>query len=125
MKTVLLIDDDPIANFINRKLLEKTDLVKNVQVASNGQQALDMLISIRRNADALPDLIILDINMPLLNGFQFLEQLYGLELNLQRSKIAILTSSDAQDDQTRARELGVAIYLVKPITIAILFDLLR
>jgi CheY-like chemotaxis protein len=125
MKKVLLIDDDPITNFINQKLIENTGLAGEIVIAENGRQGLKILVDIHANGELFPDLIVLDINMPLLDGFDFLQQLYKLKMtDPANMKIAILSCSDNSDDREKAKELGIDSYLVKPITAGALIDLL-
>jgi CheY-like chemotaxis protein len=117
MKKVLLIDDDSVTNFINKKLIENSGLAGEIVVAQNGKQGLDILLSSNFN-NPLPDVILLDINMPILNGFQFLQRLKELEVDLMQTiKIAILSSSDSSDDIARARSLGITHYYTKPVTL--------
>ncbi len=117
MKKILLIDDDPITNFINKRLIQTLGIDHEVVVAENGQEGIDILVTENNAGRRFPDVILLDINMPNVNGFQFLEELYRLEIMSDApSRIAILSSSISQLDQSRARELGIKTYLVKPMS---------
>jgi CheY-like chemotaxis protein len=122
----MLIDDDPVTNLVNTKLIEKTGVSCEVTVALSGRQALEILLERVEKAQPLPDLIILDINMPLVNGFEFLHYLDQLNLReMQRTKIVILSSSDDMEDRQKARQLGIDMYLVKPVTANIVANLLQ
>ena len=70
---VLLIDDDTIYQFVARKTLEATGYINKIQVCSNGEEAYQFLERNMGNADELPDVILLDVNMPVMNGWEFLE----------------------------------------------------
>ena len=118
MKKVLLIDDDTVTNFINKKLIKKSGLADEILVAENGKQGLDMLLATTSNNQRPPDVILLDINMPILNGFQFLQRLQGFEINfVETIKIAILSSSDNADDKARAKSFGITHYYTKPVNL--------
>lgn len=122
MLRVLLVDDDPISNFINQKIIEDTGLVKDILIANNGTQALEMLIQQEAN---LPDLVLLDINMPITSGFDLLTKLREKDFNkFIRLNIVILSSSDSSEDKKRAERLGVHTFLTKPISRDRLVDLL-
>lgn len=126
MKKVLLIDDDPITNFINKKLIENTGLAGEILVAQSGMQGLEILVSENKNGERFPDLIVVDINMPVLNGFEFLHHLYKLDIiGPMRRKIAILSSSDRPEDKAQANQLGIEDYLVKPATSEAFIGLLQ
>jgi len=74
IKQVLLVDDSPATNFFNKRIIEKTDYVQEVVVAENGKEALARLKS-----GNIPEIIFLDINMPIVNGWDFLLEFQNLE----------------------------------------------
>lgn len=112
LSSVLLVDDDHTANFLHKLLLTNMGLAEQVVVAENGQQALAKLAQ----ATAPPALILLDLNMPVLNGFEFLAHYAELPPLAPRPVVALLSSSDHALDQARARHLPVDAYLTKPLT---------
>lgn len=123
LKLVLLIDDDEATNFINKTLINQLNCAENVAVALNGKSALDYLKSKVSGSYPQPDLIFLDINMPGMNGWEFLDQYYLLEES-QKGKVVVvmLTASDNPDDVQRAQSLsGIKGYRTKPLT----FDMLK
>jgi CheY-like chemotaxis protein len=105
---VLLIDDDEATNFFNQILIKKTNIDVMVQCAVNGQEALDFLTCKGKFAAATefpqPGLIFLDINMPVMNGWEFLDE-YNKLPEEQKAKIvlAMLTTSMNPDDEARAK----------------------
>lgn len=116
MKNVLLVDDDKTFNFISTRLLELTGLAGNVAIAWNGQQALDLFHGQYQSAEELPDIILLDLNMPVMDGFEFLEAFNNLPLpGKEQVKIIVLSSSVHPKDIERARQLGAHRYLRKPL----------
>ena len=116
-RNVLLVDDDQVFNFINKKTLEGIDAVNEIHTALNGQQALDLINDYYSGTRSLPEIIFLDLNMPLMDGFQFLEGFRKLSLpGIGNVKVIIVTSSDNPKDIQRARSLGIDHYLTKPVS---------
>ena len=111
---VFLVDDDPINNLINRRLLGKTKISCRIEEFQGGQ---DSLLKIKELAPEESLLIFLDINMPVLNGWEFLNKY--LEMYPDRNdKIVILSSSiDFQDRQKADEYVIVSGFLEKPLTI--------
>ena len=89
---VALIDDDEIVKFIGSKVIESTKLVNRIKTFSNGEEAINFLKSNSKNLDLLPEIILLDLNMPIMDGFEFLEKYIMLEPKLGK-KIAIYAVS--------------------------------
>jgi len=117
MKDVLLVDDDQICNLISSKTLEKIGFTNEIHTALNGKEAINLFNNYYNRAKTLPDLILLDLNMPIMDGFGFLEAFNRLNLpNKNNVKIIIVTSSQNPDDVRRVNELGVNHILSKPIT---------
>jgi len=116
MKNVLIVDDDSVYNFLSTKTLEAMGFVNDIHTALNGQQALDLFGEYYSGTKHLPDFILLDLNMPIMDGFGFLEAFRRLNLpGKENVKIIIVTSSNDPKDRIRAEEFGVTQYLTKPI----------
>ncbi len=123
--SVLLIDDDKVSHFINGRLLQHIG-VTNILTAANGKEALELLKQISIEQRPSPDVIFVDLDMPVLNGFGFIEGFKNLDISDKHSLIiAILTSSSNPRDQARAAELGITQYLTKPISEASLRAILE
>jgi CheY-like chemotaxis protein len=115
MKSILLVDDDKTFNFIHTKLLESFKTIE-VNTALNGQRALDFLMGCFQGIRRIPDIIFLDLNMPIMDGFGFLEAFRKLPFpEKEKVKIVIVTSSYNPADIERAGALGVFHYMTKPL----------
>lgn len=130
---ILIVDDDKTSSYISESLLLKLDLSKNVKVARNGREALNYIVAIDymnesgfdNNGKSGPELIFLDINMPDMNGWEFLEAFENLKLiNRKKTQIVILTTSENPADLEQARKFGITHYITKPLTQEKINDLL-
>jgi len=119
LPSVLLVDDDPTTNFLNKLLLTRMGVTQQVLVAENGEQALRTLTQVCQASEhsTCPRLILLDMNMPVLNGLGFLEAYAQLLLAHQQPiVIVMLTTSLHPADLARAEQLPIAGFLNKPLT---------
>lgn len=114
IKSVLLVDDDPASNFLAQLLLRKLDMNVHVSVTANGKEALDYLRE-QRGKRNFPDLILLDINMPIMDGFEFMDHFLQLPLN-QQPRVVMLSSSVSPKDAQRAVDYRVEDFINKPLT---------
>lgn len=118
VNAILLIDDDPIVQFINKSFLSKRISCQKFYTASNGEEGLLILESLEANPEKLfPDFIFLDLNMPVKDGFEFLKK-YNEKYSgtLNKVKIIVLTTSDASEDKKRVKQLLISDYITKPLT---------
>ena len=120
-RKTLIVDDDAASQFLLRVLLDELGLDVPVIALTNGQEALNYIRQqcINENAASqeCPDWILLDINMPVMDGLELLERLKALgQDNLMASAVTVVTSSDYSMDMEKAMALGVKDYLLKPIT---------
>lgn len=112
---ILLIEDDSLDVMNVERTLKKINAEHRLFVARNGQEALDMLRGSRQEKiDPLPSIIMLDINMPKMNGIEFLSELRQDE-ELKHIKVFIMTTSDEESDRQLSREMGISGYIVKPL----------
>jgi CheY-like chemotaxis protein len=118
LNCVLLVDDDKVNNYLNEKLIRKLDLAKNVKIALDGEEALLYLSKHSSPYDYnYPDLILLDYNMPQMQGNEFLQFFNNINSNQRhKSKIVVLTASVNPAIRQELEELGVVAYLEKPLT---------
>jgi CheY-like chemotaxis protein len=113
---VVLVEDDPMQAFITTKMIKMTGLVESIMVFKNGKEAYDKLRTIFLSSEKLPEIILLDLNMPVWDGWQFLEEFTKIPIS-SNVIIYILTSSSDPADLQRAETYNLSKnYLVKPIT---------
>src|SRR5580704_12008541 len=112
---ILLVDDNTDDNFFHKIIINKMDIVKRIDVVLNGLEALAYL---KKENQTPPELIFLDINMPKMNGWEFLEQYKHLSAHQKaRVVIMILTTSANPDDIKKANEIEeVTGFETKPLT---------
>jgi CheY-like chemotaxis protein len=110
---ILLVEDDEVDVMNVRRSFDKNKITNPLYVAFNGIQALEML-----RTGEVPNqrrLVLLDLNMPRMNGIEFLRELRK-DSELRAIPVVVLTTSDAEKDKIEAFDLNVAGYLVKPVT---------
>lgn len=120
---VMLVDDNEIDNLINQKMIEASDLCENIFVHSGAKSAIEFLKNIEKLAKGpidmfLPEIIFLDIDMPLMDGFQFLDEFEKLSDTIKaHCKIIMLTSSLNPQDMNKAKKNQYVLkYINKPLT---------
>ncbi|MGB0525052.1 MAG: response regulator [Flammeovirgaceae bacterium] len=121
---VLLVDDNDTDNFINNRIIELTNFAKRVVVKNSGKSALEYLRDNKDNDVELPNLIFLDINMPIVDGFVFLYEFESFPQNIKnKCKIAILSSSDNKRDINKIVNNDYVVkFITKPLTEEALID---
>ncbi|OWP65083.1 response regulator [Hymenobacter amundsenii] len=118
LSSVLLVDDDTTTNFLNQMLIKRLGVVEHLHIAENGAEALQTLQQACEPVSATcPDLILLDMKMPVMNGIEFLEAYARLPRPWQQGiVIVMLTTSLLPSDLERVQQLPVAGILNKPLT---------
>lgn len=112
---ILIVDDDDIARYLMKSVIKSVIQENHILTANNGQEALSVLNQ-ACSAGNCPELVLLDINMPVMNGFEFLQELQNTSMIRYTMKIAILTSSSNPIDYLMAQEYPIIAFLEKPLT---------
>src|SRR5687768_16318613 len=97
VKCIMLIDDNKVDNFFHQRVIKKYDDTINVIMKESGQEALDYLNDSDREHD--PDIIFLDINMPGMNGWEFIEDYKKLDPSLHKSNIVVMLTTSGNPDE--------------------------
>ena len=115
--TILLVEDDPGHARLIEKNLRRSGITNEIVAVSDGQQALDYLFGEGEYAGddrASPLLMLLDLNMPVLDGYQVLERVKGDE-RTKRIPVVVLTTTDDSREMSRCYDLGASVYITKPV----------
>ena len=115
---ILLVEDDEVDVMNVQRAFKKSNILNPLYMAANGLEALDILRQKGKTEPAMPQarrLILLDLNMPRMNGIEFLREL-RLDENLRSIPVIVLTTSNEDRDKVEAYNLNVAGYILKPVT---------
>ncbi len=128
LNCILLIDDDEPTNFLNRMVIEEVDCTERIETMQSAREALKYLTNSTPTGNyPRPDLVFLDINMPAMDGWEFLEKYNQLPED-QKAKIIVvmLTTSFNPEDELKARQIaGISGFRNKPLTPDVLLQILR
>lgn len=111
---VLLVDDDEADIVLTREMLEETKFFLNLDIARNGQEAIDYLKNCAAEQTPFPDLVLMDLNMPKKNGQEALNEIKA-DAELRHIPVVILTTSDSETDILKSYSNGANCYISKPI----------
>jgi CheY-like chemotaxis protein len=114
---IILVDDDYITNYLHEKLIRKLNIANHIIVKNNGRDALLYLEKFVKKEGTNPCIVMLDLNMPVVDGFEFIRQ-FKMRLDRDHIKIVIVTTSLSEKDIQKVRQFGDFIYINKPLTIA-------
>lgn len=114
---ILLVEDNPDDVLITQRALAKSRVANELHVVRDGQEALEFLFAPGGDAVTRPDLILLDLNLPRVNGIEVLEQIRQSE-DLAVIPVIMLTASDREEDIVRSYRLGSNTYIQKPVEFA-------
>ncbi len=115
--TILLVEDDPGHTRLIEKNLRRANIKNEIHRAANGQEAIDYLLregEYANNKDSSPVLVLLDLSMPVLDGYQVLARMKSDE-RTKRIPVIVLTTTDDPREVKRCYELGCNVYIAKPV----------
>ncbi len=115
LSKILLVEDDEIDIKNVKRAFKKNNMQNPIEVAHNGEEALDILTGNNGNTAYMPDVVLLDINMPRMNGIEFLQYIRNVD-TLKHLHVFIMTSSESDENILEAYNLNVAGYIVKPLS---------
>lgn len=118
-KSIWVIDDDAIYQILINKIIQKSEMFSTVHSFKNGKEAIDTVSASLKNKGDLPDFILLDINMPIMNGWEFMEALALIKPGIDKQIIIyIVSSSIAAEDKNKSKTYpDILGYLSKPVSI--------
>ncbi len=119
IESCCIIDDDPIFIYGTKRIMKEIEFCENIIVFNNGQEALDGIMEISQSASEIPQVIFLDLNMPIMNGWEFLDEFIKIpNSNLEKTIVYIISSSVDPRDLERVKDYKQRVnnYILKPIT---------
>lgn len=127
VKNACIIDDDEIFRFILEKQIKNQNLAENIMCFENGREAIDYIKTNRLENDSLPDVIFLDINMPTMDGWDFVTEYNELKKQIIKDATVFMISSSVDDrDIRRANDSGIITeYVTKPVDKQQIHDLMK
>ncbi len=115
INNVWIIDDDKILTYVLKRMLASINVFENIEIFQNGKEAFNQLTKALTERELLPDIILLDLNMPVMDGWQFLDEFERLDFNKKITLYIVSSSIDTQDHEKAANYTVVSDFLVKPI----------
>ncbi|MCB9002032.1 MAG: response regulator [Bacteroidales bacterium] len=123
---IMLIDDNENDNFFHERVIKKNDAANRIIIKESGERALDYLKNQKQYGEPNPDIIFLDINMPRMNGWEFLDEYNKLDSELKGKMVVVmLTTSAREEDKNQAKALNILTdFKSKPLTKEMLEEVL-
>jgi two-component system response regulator len=121
---ILLVEDDAGDVLMTREALAESKLLNELHVVSDGREAIDFLTAAAEGRGVRPDLVLLDLNLPRIDGREVLQFVKGDE-RLRRIPVVILTTSSAEEDIIRSYDLHANAYVTKPVDFEQFMDVVR
>ena len=117
-KNIWVVDDDPIYQIIINKIIKKSHAFSNSSSFINGKEAINALKALMADNESLPDIILLDINMPVMDGWEFMEEMQNVKSLINKEIITyIVSSSIAIEDKDKSKTFkDIVGYISKPVT---------
>lgn len=110
-----IIDDDKILTYVLQRIMGSVYSFENIEIFQNGKDAINHLSALKKDPESLPDLILLDLNMPVMDGWQFLDEFEKIKLDKKITLYIVSSSIDIQDHNKAKNYKTVSDFLIKPI----------
>lgn len=116
---IWIVDDDAIYQIIINKIIQKSEIFTSCASFKNGKEAINALSNISQDIEALPDIILLDINMPVMDGWEFMEEMKIIPFPQQKKiNTYIVSSSIAPEDKNKSKKFSaITGYISKPVSV--------
>lgn len=116
---IWIVDDDAIYQIIINKIIQKSEIFTSCASFKNGKEAINALSNISQDIEALPDIILLDINMPVMDGWEFMEEMKIIPFPKQKKiNTYIVSSSIAPEDKNKSKKFSaITGYISKPVSV--------
>lgn len=115
-KSVLIIDNDPICIFLTKREIQRSNIAAEIFTATNGEAALDVVVNYFKEHRSLPEVILSDLNMPVMNGLEFFRRLKRLPFfNPEETIVATITSSEKYEELEMLKKEGMKYVFPKPV----------
>jgi CheY-like chemotaxis protein len=125
-KSILIIDNDQLLNKINKRILIAAGIVNELHIVANGKDALDHLRTRLIKNKPMPDMIILDLHLPVMNGFHFLNEFQTFDFAGKNNiELVVFTSSNSLADRQKAFAKGIKHYLHKPYLLRAIINIIN
>jgi CheY-like chemotaxis protein len=127
LKSIVLIDDDEPTNYLHKLILKKIDCVEHIEVFQTGKDAINYLSKLKdHNSEVIrPDIIFLDINMPKMNGWEFIEQFRKIKREENITVIMLTTSLNPDDELLSEKIPEIKTFINKPLTRAMMEEIIK
>jgi CheY-like chemotaxis protein len=117
-KKILLIDDDHIFHYLHSKVIALAGIEADIITAAHGLEGLEIITKMIENGEDLPTEIFIDLNMPNMNGFEFIRAINDFDFpQKEQIKMIVVTSSVNEADKVIADQLGIKYFLTKPLLV--------
>lgn len=124
-KKILLIDDDQIFHYLHSKVIALAGIEADLITAAHGLEALEIITKMIENGEELPTEILVDLNMPNMNGFEFIRAINDFDFpQKDQIKMIVVTSSVNEADKVIADQLGIKYFLTKPLLVRDVIEVL-
>ncbi len=125
LEYIMMIDDDPATNYLHQLIVKKSNLFEKQETFSSAQEALDHINEINNTTKAFPEIILLDINMPAINGWEFIEQFENMKkvMSLHTIIVMLTTSINPKDKIKSLTYESVKKFENKPLSVEKLIDI--